>query len=483
MIEFDRRYARLPANAWVAQDPVPVQAPELRAFNRPLATDLGIDEQRRGTLAELFGGNRVPASARPLAMAYAGHQFGHFVPQLGDGRALLLGELADRLGRWYEVQLKGSGPTRYSRGGDGRAALGPVLREYLVSEAMHALGVPTTRALAAVTTGEFVQREQPRPGAVLTRVARSHVRVGTFQYFTARGDRETVEALIDFVLDRLDLEPGPNPALALFDHAVESQAALVAAWMGVGFIHGVMNTDNCALSGETIDYGPCAFMDEFDPQQVFSSIDRHGRYAYGNQPMIANWNLARLAECLLPQVDDDEAAALSELNRRLEAFPGRFERHWRARFGAKLGLVEANADDDALIHAWLDALHAGRADFTLAFRHLADAIEDDSADLRAGFDDAGALDDWLPRWRTRLAEEGRSPAAVRKAMNAVNPDRIPRNHLVERAIRAAEDEGDFGVFERLQAAWAKPFEADDEFADLRDPPEDHERVLQTFCGT
>lgn len=484
MIKLDCRYARLPAPAWVAQDPTPVRAPVLRAYNRVLAAELGIDEQRRGALAELFGGNRVPESARPLAMAYAGHQFGHFVPQLGDGRALLLGELADRQGRWYDLQLKGSGPTRFSRGGDGRAALGPVLREYLVSEAMHALGVPTTRALAAVTSGEFVQREQPRPGAVLTRVARSHVRVGTFQYFAARGDQATIEALIEFTLARLEPDAGTNAALALFDHAIESQAALVAAWMSFGFIHGVMNTDNCALSGETIDYGPCAFMDEFDPQQVFSSIDRHGRYAYGNQPMIANWNLARLAECLLPQVDDDEAVALSALNERLEAFPGRFEQHWRARFGAKLGLVEATSEDDALIHAFLEALHAGRADFTRAFRHLADAVDDEeAADLRAGFGDNPGLAAWLTRWRARLAEDGRSPEAVRAAMNAVNPDRIPRNHLVERAIRAAEDDGDFSVFERLQCAWAEPFEYDEAFADLRDPPEDHERVRETFCGT
>ncbi len=484
MIPLDCQYARLPEAVWSAQEPIPVRAPVLRAYNRALASELGIDEQRRATLAELFGGNRVPESARPLAMAYAGHQFGHFVPQLGDGRALLLGELADRRGRWFDLQLKGSGPTRFSRGGDGRAALGPVLREYLVSEAMHALGVPTTRALAAVTTGESVQREQPRPGAVLTRVARSHVRVGTFQYFAARGDRDSVEALIDFTLERLGVDRGPNPALALFDHAVESQASLVAAWMSFGFIHGVMNTDNCALSGETIDYGPCAFMDEFDPQQVFSSIDRHGRYAYGNQPMIANWNLARLAECLLPEVDDDEAVALTQLNQRLEAFPARFEGHWRGRFGAKLGLVDATTEDQALMHTFLDALHAGRADFTLAFRHLAEAIEDGPAvALRAGLDGAGALDEWLPRWRARLAEEGRSPAVVRAAMNAVNPDRMPRNHLVERAIRAAEDEGDFSVFERLQAAWARPFETDPDFADLRDPPEDHERVLQTFCGT
>ena len=468
----------------MAQDPTPVRAPVLRAYNRGLAAELGIDEQRRGALAELFGGNRVPESAQPLAMAYAGHQFGHFVPQLGDGRALLLGELADRQGRWHDLQLKGSGPTRFSRGGDGRAALGPVLREYLVSEAMHALGVPTTRALAAVTSGEFVQREQPRPGAVLTRVARSHVRVGTFQYFVARGDQATIEALIEFTLARLELDAGTNAALALFDHAIESQAALVAAWMSFGFIHGVMNTDNCALSGETIDYGPCAFMDEFDPQQVFSSIDRHGRYAYGNQPMIANWNLARLAECLLPQVDDDEAVALSALNERLEAFPGRFEQHWRARFGAKLGLVEATSEDDALIHAFLEALHAGRADFTRAFRHLADAVDDEeAADLRAGFGDNPGLAAWLTRWRARLAEDGRSPEAVRAAMNAVNPDRIPRNHLVERAIRAAEDDGDFSVFERLQCAWAEPFEYDEAFADLRDPPEDHERVRETFCGT
>ncbi|NKI33982.1 YdiU family protein [Wenzhouxiangella sp. XN79A] len=485
MIPFQARYAALPEHAHVRQSPVPVAAPRWIAFNRPLAEALGVPVDRPDTaLLEVFAGNRVPDGARPLAMAYAGHQFGHFVPQLGDGRALLLGELQDREGRTFDVQLKGSGPTPFSRGGDGRAALGPVIREYLVSEAMHALGIPTTRALAAVATGEFVQREQPLPGGVITRVARSHVRVGTFQYFAARGDVDTVAALIDFTLDRLGVSPGDNAALALLDHAVEAQAALVAKWLGVGFIHGVMNTDNCALSGETIDYGPCAFMDTFDPKQVFSSIDRHGRYAYANQPVIAHWNLARLAETLLACIDGDENAAIAKVNERLEAFPGIFERHWRAVFGAKLGLAEAGPEDAALIRGFLDALHAGHADFTLAFRHLAGALDGSTPALLAGlFADRSALDAWLPQWRARLADDDRPIDTIRSDMNVANPDRIPRNHLVERAIRAAEDRDDFSVFERLQRAWARPFEFDEDFADLRDPPADHERVTQTFCGT
>ncbi len=484
MISFEQLYARLPEHARVLQPPVPVAAPRWIAFNRPLAESLGMPGEATNDLLELFAGNRVPDGAAPLAMAYAGHQFGHFVPQLGDGRALLLGELQDRRGRWFDVQLKGSGPTPFSRGGDGRAALGPVIREYLVSEAMHALGIPTTRALAAVATGEHVQREQPLPGGVITRVARSHVRVGTFQYFAARGDVETVGALIDFSLERLGIEPGDNAALALFDHAVEAQAALVAKWMGVGFIHGVMNTDNCALSGETIDYGPCAFMDEFDPKQVFSSIDRHGRYAYANQPVIAHWNLARLAETLLARIDTDENAAIAAVNQRLEAFPAVFERHWRTVFGAKLGLAEAGPDDAALIRGFLDALHTGNADFTLAFRHLAEALDGTTPPALAGlFADRSALDAWLPQWRARVAGDGRSEKVARTAMSAVNPDRIPRNHLVERAIRAAEDHDDFSVFEQLQRASAKPFDYDHEFADLRDPPEAQERVTQTFCGT
>ena len=484
MIPFAHRYAGLPAHAYAEQAPVPVSQPRLRAFNAPLASSLGIDTRDPDALLDLLAGNASPPDARPLAMAYAGHQFGQFVPQLGDGRALLLGELADEHGRWFDVQLKGSGPTPFSRGGDGRAALGPVIREYLVSEAMHALGIPTTRALAAVTTGETVLRQQPLPGAVLTRVARSHVRVGTFQYFAARGDDDTVAALVDFTLDRLGVPAGDNAALTLFDRVAEAQAQLVAAWMSIGFIHGVMNTDNCALSGETIDYGPCAFMDEFDPQRVFSSIDRQGRYAWANQPMIANWNLARLAETLLPRVAADEDAAIEALNERLEAYPGLFERHWRTRFGAKLGLTDVRAEDSALIQGVLDTLHAGHADFTLAFRHLADAVEGGvSGALAAQFTDRTKLDAWLPQWRARLEAADRDPIDVRATMNAANPDRIPRNHLVERAIRAAEDEGDFGMFERLQRAWANPFEFDEDFADLRDPPTDEERVTQTFCGT
>jgi uncharacterized protein YdiU (UPF0061 family) len=483
-IPFEHHYAELPEHARVLQQPEAVAAPRLFALNRPLAESLGIPADRPDDLLDLFAGNRVAEGSRPLAMAYAGHQFGNFVPQLGDGRALLLGELRDSGGQLFDVQLKGSGPTPFSRGGDGRAALGPVIREYLVSEAMHALGVPTTRALAAVTTGEVVQRERPLPGGVITRVARSHVRVGTFQYFAARGDVETVGALVDFTLDRLGIEPGDTPALTLFDHAVEAQAALVAKWLGVGFIHGVMNTDNCALSGETIDYGPCAFMDEFDPKQVFSSIDRHGRYAYTNQPVIAHWNLARLAETLLARIDDDENAAIAAANERLEAFPATFERHWRPVFGAKLGLAEAGPEDAALVRGFLDALHIGSADFTLAFRHLADALDGSTpASLAGRFADCSALDAWLPQWRARLADDGRPSDVVRRAMNAANPDRIPRNHLVERAIRAAEDRDDFSVFEQLQRAWAKPYEADENFADLRDPPADRERVTQTFCGT
>lgn len=487
MIELQRNYAQLPNAFHAPMNPVPVTAPRLIAFNRELAEFLGLDmpDSAEAELAALFGGNAVPEGARPVAMAYAGHQFGNFVPQLGDGRAVLLGEVEGRDGLLRDVHLKGAGATPFSRGGDGRSALGPVIREYLVSEAMHALGVPTTRALAAVTTGEYVQREQPVPGGILARVARSHVRVGTFQYFAARGDTESLRVLVGHVVDRLypAAREAESPVLDLLARVVAGQAALVARWLSLGFVHGVMNTDNMAVSGETIDFGPCAFMEAYDPDAVWSSIDRRGRYAFSNQPRIALWNLARLAETLLPLIDDDQQAAVEAANAALEAFPKAFDLAWLAQMRVKLGLNETRDGDVELVQRLLDSMHAGGADFTLTFRHLADAVDTDAAPLVDLFSESEGIAAWLHDWRARLDLEGRDREAAAAGMRAVNPAMIPRNHRVEQAIRAAEDHDDFSVFDRLRTAWQKPFDAAPDDEDLMRPAASEERVLKTFCGT
>ncbi len=425
-------------------------------------------------------------------MAYAGHQFAHFVAQLGDGRALLLGERRALDGRLYDIQFKGSGRTPFSRGGDGRAALGPMLREVLVSEAMHALGIATTRSLAVVATGERVFRDEALPGAILTRVAASHVRVGSFQYFASREDGDALRQLLDFSIARHypRLAQADNPALAFLEAVVEAQAALIAQWMAVGFIHGVMNTDNMAISGETIDYGPCAFMDHYHPETVFSSIDHRGRYAYGNQPAIAQWNLARLAETLLPLIHVDPQAAVEPATAVVAGFTPRFDAHLSARMRAKLGLAEARQHDDLLVSHLLGLMQQGRADFTLVFRHLADAIGPeaiepgaDLAALRAQFQEPSALDPWLADWRARLAAEPMETAARRAAMQRVNPLFIPRNHRVEAALIAASERGDLAPFQRLLAAIQRPYEDQAGNEELTLPPRDDERVLATFCGT
>jgi uncharacterized protein YdiU (UPF0061 family) len=485
---FDNSYARLPDRLFARVAPTRVAAPRLIAFNRPLAEELGIDaDAAEAQGAALFSGNAPPADAEPIAQAYAGHQFGHFTPQLGDGRAILLGELVDRAGRRRDVQLKGSGPTPFSRRGDGRAALGPVLREFLVSEAMHALGVPTTRALAAVTTGETVIRDRLLPGAVVTRVAASHIRVGTFEYFAARGDVAALRALLDHAVARHDPEAAQaaNPALAFLDGVCRRQVALVARWMLVGFIHGVMNTDNMAVSGETIDYGPCAFMDAYHPGTVFSAIDEGGRYAYAAQPRIAQWNLTRLAEALLPLVAPEGETAAEMASETLNAFPAAFGAAWFAGLRAKIGLAAEEEDDRALTEALLAAMAEGRADFTLTFRRLADAAADPAAEapLRALFAAPEALDAWLARWRARLARDPQAPAARAAAMRAANPAVIPRNHRVEQALAAAIDDGDFAPFETLRAVLARPYAERPDLLDFMAPPRPEERVLRTFCGT
>ncbi len=486
---FQNTYAALPANFFARVAPTPVASPRLIKVNRPLALQLGLDPDRLESPegAEILAGKRVPDGADPIAMAYAGHQFGHFVPQLGDGRAILLGEVIDADGVRRDIQLKGSGPTPFSRRGDGRAALGPVLREYIVSEAMAVLGIPTTRSLAAVLTGESVLRETALPGAVLTRVAASHIRVGTFQYFAARRDTEGVRRLADHVIARHYPEVADNarPYLALLGAVIARQADLVARWLLVGFIHGVMNTDNTSISGETIDYGPCAFMDHYDPAQVFSSIDEMGRYAYANQPRIAQWNLTRLAECLLPLISEDQDKAVTEAQAALGEFAELFDAAYQAGLRRKLGLFSARDDDRVLAQDLLDAMARNQADFTLAFRRLSDAAlgPDHEAEIRQLFADPTAYDEWAARWRQRLADEPQTPAERQAAMRSVNPAFIPRNHRVEAVIEAAVNRDDFVPFEELLTVLSKPYEDQPALSAYAEPPEPHQRVLQTFCGT
>lgn len=485
-LPFDNSYARLPERFFARLDPTPVAAPSLIRLNHAVAAQLGLDlaALTGSDWAEVFGGNRIPGGAAPIAQAYAGHQFGHFSPRLGDGRAILLGEIIDRDGVRRDVQSKGSGLTPFSRGGDGRAALGPVLREYIVSEAMAALGVPTTRSLAAVTTGERVYREAVLPGAVLTRIASSHIRVGTFQYFAAREDVEAVRLLADHVMARHYPETVDfaRPYRALLDAVVARQARLIAQWLLIGFIHGVMNTDNMSIAGETIDYGPCAFMDAYDPATVFSSIDHGGRYAYGNQPRIALWNLARFAETLVPLLDDAEDAAIASAKDSLAGFGPGFEAAYFEGLRRKTGLIDPFEGDDALIQDLLRRMQENAADFTLTFRALCDSAENPDGDsaARALFADPAAYDEWAARWRDRLGTCG---AAAASAMRAVNPVYIPRNHRVEAALAAAVERADFAPFEELLKVLARPFDDRPEFAVYRQPPKPEERVLATFCGT
>jgi protein adenylyltransferase len=486
---FQNTYAALPASFFARVAPTPVLSPRLIKLNRPLAVQLGLDPDRLSSPegVEILAGKQIPDGADPIAMAYAGHQFGHFVPQLGDGRAILLGEVIDADGVRRDIQLKGSGPTPFSRRGDGRAALGPVLREYIVSEAMAALGIPTTRSLAAVMTGESVLRETALPGAVLTRVASSHIRVGTFQYFAARGDTEGVRRLADHVINRHypQAADAERPYHALLEGVIARQAELVARWLLIGFIHGVMNTDNSSISGETIDYGPCAFMDHYDPGQVFSSIDEQGRYAYANQPPIALWNLTRLAECLLPLFSDEQDKAIEQAQFMLAEFAEKFTTAYQAGLRAKLGLLTARDGDSALVQDLLDAMAKNQADFTLTFRRLSDAAGDpaDDASVRQLFADPAAFDEWAGRWRQRLADEPQDPATRQAAMRSVNPAFIPRNHRVEAVIDAAVARDDFAPFEELLAVLSKPYQDQPEFAGYADPPQPEQRVLQTFCGT
>jgi|TARA_B110000908_G_C10244747_1_gene448156 uncharacterized protein YdiU (UPF0061 family) len=466
-IPFDNSFAALPEGFFTTQNPTPVKAPTLIAFNRDLAQILGIQSDDRDDLAQTFAGNTVPTGASPLAQLYSGHQFGNYNPQLGDGRAVLLGEVIGTDGIRRDIQLKGSGPTPYSRSGDGRAWLGPVLREYVVSEAMHALGIPTTRALAAVQTGEVVYREAAFPGAVLTRVARSHLRVGSFQVFAHRGQVEQLKILTAYAIERH--YPDAKGPMDLLRAVCASQAALIPEWMSVGFIHGVMNTDNCAIGGETIDYGPCAFMDAYSESRVFSSIDQQARYAYANQPNIAVWNMAQFATAMLQQMDDKEAA-VEEATEIVHAMPAQLEAQWLKRFGAKIGLNDATPADQPMIEDLLGLMQTDGADFTNTFAHLGTETAQDQ------FTDRAAFQAWVVSWKARLTQEDDPTATMADA----NPVVIPRNHRIEEMIQAAVA-GDFAPFERLNTALATPYQTTD--SDLHRAPLAAEIVPATFCGT
>jgi uncharacterized protein YdiU (UPF0061 family) len=487
--QFDNSYARLPERFYVRLDPAPVRAPSLIKLNERLAAELGLDPEALQSPdgVAILAGNETPAQSTPIAMAYAGHQFGGWSPQLGDGRAVLLGEVIDRNGQRRDIQLKGSGPTPFSRNGDGRSPLGPALREYIISEAMHALGVPTTQSLAVTATGEPVYREAALPGGVLTRVASSHIRVGTFQYFLGRKDNEGLQLLADHAIQRHYPEAAraDNPYQALLDGVIGRQAKLIAQWMSLGFIHGVMNTDNMTISGETIDYGPCAFMDSYKANMVYSSIDRQGRYAYANQPPIGHWNLVCLAQALLPLLADDEEKAIEIAQASVNRYPELFRDAWLTGMRQKLGLTTEEEGDQALAEELLERMEQNQADFALTFRYLANALGtagEAGPPARDQFIDPTSFDVWAKRWQERLLREPMAKGERKALMLAANPMFIPRNHRVEAAIEAAY-QNDFGPFEELVLVLQRPYAEQPEYAEYATPPTPDQIVGQTFCGT
>lgn len=480
-LQFDNSYAKLPEHFYQKIAPVPVEAPTLIQLNESLAKDLQltIKELKTDQGATFFSGNFIAPGSEPIALAYAGHQFGHFVPQLGDGRAVLLGEVLDKKGNHFDIQLKGSGQTQFSRQGDGRAPLGPVIREYIVSEAMHALGIKTTRSLAFVTTGEPVFRETRLPGGIITRVASSHIRVGTFEYFAAGGDIESIKTLADYSISRHypQCSEAENPYLALLEEVGNALARLVASWMCVGFIHGVMNTDNTSIAGETIDYGPCSFMDAYNPAQVFSSIDRYGRYAYINQPHIMQWNLARFAQTLLPLFDDDLEKAVQIAEEMIEKFYPQYESYWLDGMRKKIGLSKKEKDDAELVNDLLNLMHQEEADFTNTFRNLADENE------KTGILDTEGGQEWKKKWKQRLDKENKSSKEISKLMNQANPAFIPRNHQIEKVIASAVEENDYSLLSEVLTVLEKPYDDQPKFEQYSLPPKPEEKVTATFCGT
>lgn len=473
-------YTELPPSFFSLLSPTPVANPETVVFNQKLSEEIGldlnqIDENER---TKLFSGNLVPSGTKPFAQAYAGHQFGNFT-MLGDGRALVLGEHVTPTGQRLDLQFKGSGRTPYSRGGDGRAALGPMLREYLISEAMHSLGISTTRSLAVVSTGEKVYREKELTGAILTRVAASHIRVGTFEFASLHKDKSITQALLDFLVDRHfpEINGMSNQPLALLEAVIEQQADLISHWMRVGFIHGVMNTDNMALSGETIDFGPCAFMDVFAPDTVFSSIDHKGRYAFANQPNVAQWNLARLAESLLPLMDDKREHAIGMAEEALNSFEGVYKTKWLSMMGTKLGLQKVQKEDQNLVTDLLGLMHENKLDYTNTFLDLSKPVLPNK-----NFYAFEKFRDWHTRWRERVGKEENGPESSFALMRSVNPAVIPRNHRVEEALQAAE-EGELAPFHQMLLALQNPYQDGDQLTPYQSPPEPTEKIYQTFCGT
>jgi serine/tyrosine/threonine adenylyltransferase len=478
---FDNSYARLPSTFFTSQNPMPVREPKIAIFNMPLADALGLNAETLDSEngAAIFAGNKIPEGASPLAQAYAGHQFGHFT-MLGDGRAVLLGEQITPQGERYDIQLKGSGRTPYSRGGDGRAALGPMLREYIISEAMHALGIPTTRSLAVVTTGESIMRETELPGAILTRVAASHLRVGTFQYAARWGSDEELKELADYAIKRHypDISDDENRYLSLLEEVIKRQAILIARWQLVGFIHGVMNTDNMTISGESIDYGPCAFMDTYDPATVFSSIDREGRYAYGNQPNIGVWNLARLAEALLPLLHENQEEAVTLAQEKLSGFAELFKSSFLEGMRAKLGLFNVEQEDAALVEKLLSMMQKYRADYTNTFHALTDDSLADTV-LNSKYE----FMEWHKEWKARQGRQDETKESIVQLMRNSNPAVIPRNHLVEEALKAAVENGDYSVMEKLLVVLASPYAHSLEQAEYCTVPATSTQPYRTFCGT
>ena len=489
MINFDNSYSKLPNIFFERINPIAVKEPSLIQFNERLAKEIGLNlEKKENLFSEIFSGNKILEGSKPIALAYAGHQFGHFVPQLGDGRAVLLGEIINDNDHRFDIQLKGSGQTCYSRGGDGRAPLGPVIREYIISEAMHALNVPTTRSLAIVATGEMVSRETLLPGGILTRIASSHLRVGTFEYFAAFKDLENLKLLTDYAINRHfpNIKNDDEFRFQNFLKSVcENQASLIAKWMHVGFIHGVMNTDNTSISGETIDYGPCAFMDNYDPNTVFSSIDHHGRYAYGNQPNIAQWNIACLGQCLLPLINPERNKAIEIVEKILDNFEDTFRKYWLNGMYKKIGLLEDKKNNRTLLDELLQLMGKDSSDFTLTFRYLSNIVEEENNNslFKQQFLSKNEIDSWLVKWKECLKKEGNPEKEIKELMLKVNPAFIPRNHQVEKTIYEAINNYDYSYVNRLIQLLNKPYNFQPENLEYMNPPDKYDQNYQTFCGT
>ena len=488
LINFDNSYARLPKSFFECIKPTPVKEPKLVRFNKLLANEIGLNViEDNDILSDIFSGNIVPEGSEPIALVYAGHQFGYFVPQLGDGRAILLGEIVNNGGCRFDIQLKGSGQTSYSRSGDGRAPLGAVIREYIISEAMHSLNIPTTRSLAIIVTGELVSRETLLPGGILTRIASSHLRVGTFEYFAASDNQENLQLLADYSINRHfpNIKKSNLRYQTFLESVCDRQAALIAKWMHVGFVHGVMNSDNTSISGETIDYGPCAFMDSYDPATVFSSIDHHGRYAYGNQPNIAQWNIACLGECLLPLIHPDRNKAIGIAEEILDSFQDKFRKYWLSGMYKKIGLTQNEPEDINLLEQLLELMKENKTDYTLTFRYLSDAIENDTgnSNFEKQFLSQNKISEWLVSWRKRLKIQSASFKKIKMSMQKENPAFIPRNHRIEKAIYEAVDNNDYSYMDHLILLLNKPYQDQPNNSEYMHPPEKPDHNYQTFCGT